>query len=54
MSGYDSTKLTSMVEKVTAGATSALGSIEMVEYDSTYLSTSLRGIFRGDEFFGEN
>ena len=32
MSGYE-TKLTSMVEKVTAGATSALGSIEMVGYD---------------------
>ena len=38
MSGYDSADLTSMVEKVTAGATVALGKIEMTGYDAADLS----------------
>ena len=38
MAGFSADNLTSMVEKVTAGATGALGKIEMTGYDAADLS----------------
>ena len=38
MAGFSADNLTSMVEKLTAGATGALGKIEMTGYDAADLS----------------
>jgi len=47
MTGYDSTKLTSMVEKVTSGATGALGKISMTGYDAAALTGMMEKVTAG-------
>ena len=39
MAGYDSSKLSSMVEKITAGSTAALGKISMEGFGADNLTT---------------
>ena len=48
MDGYDSSKLTGMMEKVTAGATASLGKIKMNGYDAGDLWDDGEGHRRGD------
>ena len=47
MTGYDSTKLTGMIEKVTAGATGALGNIKMSGFEAGDLSGMVEKISAG-------
>ena len=47
MTGYDSSDLSGMIEKVTAGATGALGNITMTGYDSSDLSGMVTKITSG-------
>jgi hypothetical protein len=47
MTGYDSGDLSGMVEKISSGATSALGEIEMAGYDSNDLSAMVEKVTSG-------
>ena len=47
MDGYDADDLSSMIEKVTSGATGALGRIKMTGYDSSKLSGMVEKITSG-------
>ena len=47
MTGYDSSDLTGMMEKVTAGATGALGNIVMTGYDSDDLTGMMEKVTAG-------
>ena len=44
MSGYDAADLSGMMEKVTAGATAALGNIEMLGFSSDNLSSMVEKV----------
>ena len=47
MTGYDSSKLSGMVEKVSSGATSALGNIQMTGFSSDNLSSMVSKVTSG-------
>jgi len=47
MKGFDSTKLSGMVEKITSGSTAALGKIKMKDYDKDDLSGMVEKITAG-------
>ena len=47
MTGYDAADLTGMMEKVTSGATGALGDISMTGYSSDNLSSMVEKVTSG-------